>query len=165
MSTKIEINVVAGAMQKHAIPPEVMAAILEDLNREAEGDAAGEPKPPHIKKQFVIVISDPEQRLDYRADFVGWVVQIPDSESPSTTVERIVRTAHDFNASKRGRLLPVQTVGETLESAQARFFKENGVWVKSKTPVLVVKTTNEIRETPSLLSDADRGFTPAAPSS
>ena len=160
MSTKIEINIVAGAMQKHAIDPEVMRAILEDLNREAEGDDTGAEKPPHIKKQFVIVISDPENRLP-KTDFVGWVVQIPDSESPSTTVERIVRTAHDFNASKRGRLLPVQTVGETLESAQARFFKENGVWVKSKTPVLVVKTTNEIRETPSLLSDADRGFTPA----
>ena len=164
MSTKIEINIVAGAMQKHAIDPEVMRAILEDLNREAEGDDAGEPKPPHIKKQFVIVISDPENRLP-KTDFVGWVVQIPDSESPSTTVERIVRTAHDFNSSKRGRLLPVQTVGECIESAQARFFKENGVWVKSKTPVLVVRTTNEIRETPSLLSDAYRGFTPAAPSS
>ena len=164
MSTKIEINIVAGAMQKHAIAPEVMAAILEDLNREAEGDEMGEPKPPHVKKQFVIVISDPENRLP-KTDFVGWVVQIPDSESPSTTVERIVRTGHDFNSSKRGRLLPVQTVGETLESAQARFFKENGVWVKSKTPVLVVRTTNEIRETPSLLSDSDRGLTPAAPSS
>jgi hypothetical protein len=161
MSTKIEINIVAGAMQKHAIDPEVMRAILEDLNREAEGDDTGAEKPPHIKKQFVIVISDPENRLP-KTDFVGWVVQIPDSESPSTTVERIVRTAHDFNSSKRGRLLPVQTVGECIESAQARFFKENGVWVKSKTPVLVVKTTNEIRETPSLLSDADRGFTPAA---
>jgi hypothetical protein len=159
--SKIEINIVAGAMQKHAIDPEVMRAILEDLNREAEGDDTGAEKPPHIKKQFVIVISDPENRLP-KTDFVGWVVQIPDSESPSTTVERIVRTAHDFNSSKRGRLLPVQTVGECIESAQARFFKENGVWVKSKTPVLVVKTTNEIRETPSLLSDADRGFTPAA---
>ena len=164
MSTKIEINIVAGAMQKHAIAPEVMAAILEDLNREAEGDDTGAEKPPHIKKQFVIVISDPENRLP-KTDFVGWVIQIPDSESPSTTVERIVRTAHDFNSSKRGRLLPVQTVGECIESAQARFFKENGVWVKSKTPVLVVRTTNEIRETPSLLSDSDRGFTPAAPSS
>ncbi len=162
--SKIEINIVAGAMQKHAIAPEVMRAILEDLNREAEGEDTGELKPPHVKKQFVIVISDPENRLP-KTDFVGWVVQIPDSESPSTTVERIVRTAHDFNSSKRGRLLPVQTVGETLESAQARFFKENGVWVKSKTPVLVVRTTNEIRETPSLLSDADRGFTPTAPSS
>jgi hypothetical protein len=158
--SKIEINIVAGAMQKHAIDPEVMRAILEDLNREAEGDDTGAEKPPHIKKQFVIVISDPENRLP-KTDFVGWVVQIPDSESPSTTVERIVRTAHDFNSSKRGRLLPVQTVGECIESAQARFFKENGVWVKSKTPVLVVRTTNEIRETPSLLSDADRGFTPA----
>ena len=164
MSTKIVINIVAGAMQKHAIDPEVMRAILEDLNREAEGDDTGAEKPPHIKKQFVIVISDPENRLP-KTDFVGWVVQIPDSESPSTTVERIVRTAHDFNSSKRGRLLPVQTVGETLESAQARFFKENGTWIKTKTPVLVVRTTNEIRETPSLLSDADRGFTATAPSS
>ena len=162
--SKIELNIVEGALKKHDLTPDQIRAIIEDLTLEMNAEDTGAEKPPHIKKQFVIVVSDPENRLP-KTDFVGWVVQIPESESPSTTVERIIRTAHDFNSSKRGRLLPVQTVGETLESAQARFFKENGVWVKSKTPVLVVRTTNEIRETPSLLSDADRGFTPAAPSS
>ena len=157
--SKIELNVVEGALKKHDLTPEQIRAILDDLNREAEGD--GEPKPPAVKKQFVIVVSDPEQRMP-NVDFVGWVVQIPESESPATTVERITRTAHDFNSSKRGRLMPVQTVGECIESAKSRYFKANDVWVKTKTPVLVVRTTNEIRDTPSLLSDADRGFTPAA---
>jgi hypothetical protein len=160
MSQKIEMNIVAGALKKHAdqIPPDVMRAIIEDLNQEADGKDAGEPKAPAVKKQFVFVVSDPEGRLP-KTDFVGWVVQIPESDSPSTVMDRIIRTAHDFNGTKRGKLMPVQTVGECIENARARQFKENGVWVKTRVPVFMARTSNnEIPDTPSLLSDADRNF-------
>ncbi len=39
---------------------------------------------------------------------------------------------------------PAKTVGESLENVPAKFFKEADVWVKTKTPVLVLKTDNEI---------------------
>ena len=100
-------------------------------------------KPPAIKKQFVILASDPENRLP-RHDFVAWVLQIPEDESVATTQERIFRGAYDYNASKKGRLYPAKTVGEALENVPAKFFKEAEVWVKSKVPVLVLKTDNTI---------------------
>ena len=75
---------------------------------------------------------------------VGWVLQIPENESVATTQDRILRGAYDFNASKKGRLLPVKTIGEALESVPAKFFKEADLWVKTKTPVLVLRTDNEI---------------------
>ena len=38
----------------------------------------------------------------------------------------------------------IKTVGEAIENVPAKFFKEADLWVKHKTPVLVVKTDNEI---------------------
>lgn len=156
--SKIEINVVAGCMKKHAIDPATMRAILEDLNLEAQPDTEKE-KAPAVKKQFVVLVSDPEGRMP-TCDLVAWVLQIPESESPVTTEERIFRAAYDYNTTKKGRLLPVQTVGEAIEAVPAKFFKESDVWVKTKSPVLVLKTANEIPKTDGILSDKDRGIDP-----
>ena len=38
----------------------------------------------------------------------------------------------------------MKTVGEAIEAVPAKFLKEADVWIKTKTPVLVVKTDNEI---------------------
>ena len=88
-------------------------------------------------------LSDPDGKLP-KNDFVGWVLQIPENESVATTKDRIYRGIYDFNASKKGRLLPVKTVGEAIENVPAKHFKEAEVWVKTKTPVLMVKTNNEV---------------------
>ena len=79
-----------------------------------------------------------------KANLVGWVLQIPESESPATTADRVFRSTYDFNTTKKGQLLPAKTVGEALENVPAKFFKEADIWVKTKTPVLVLKTDNEI---------------------
>ncbi len=128
-------------------------ALLERLSDELSASDEGEKAPP-VKKQFVLLVSDP---LGFLAghDFAGWVLQIPESEHPATTCERIHRAAYDFNASKKGRLLPVQTIGEACENIPARFFKEADVWVKTKTPVIVVVTNNEIPKVEKLTSGAD----------
>ena len=68
----------------------------------------------------------------------------PENESAATTPDRIFRSSYDFNTTQKGRLLPVKTVGEAIENVPTKFFKETDVWVKTKTPVLVLKTDNEI---------------------
>jgi len=72
------------------------------------------------------------------------LLQIPENESVATTQDRIFRSAYDFNTTKKGRLLPAKTVGEALEHVPAKFFKEAEVWVKTKNPVLMLRTDNEI---------------------
>lgn len=139
---KIEINVVAAALKKHALAPDVMRKILEDLNLEAQPEP-GEEAAPAVKKQLCVMVSDPDGIMPKR-DLVAWVLQIPDTESVATTEDRVRRAAYDYNASKKGRLFPVKTVGETLENVPAKYFKEADLWVKTKTPVLVLKTNNEI---------------------
>jgi hypothetical protein len=103
-----------------------------------------EEKPPALKKQFVILISDPDGRLPEGNDFAGWVLQIPENESVMTATERIHKAAYEFNTTKKGRLMPARTVGEAIEHIPAKHFKEAGLFVKTKIPVLMLKTDNEI---------------------
>ena len=139
---KIDVNKVAEILKKNQVDPKVLRQIVEEMNilTQAEGD---EEKPPTVKKQWAILISDPEERLP-KTDFVGWVLQIPEDDSVATTQDRIFRAAYEFNTTKKGRLLPPKTVGEALENVPAKHFKEVGLWVKSKIPVLMLKTDNEI---------------------
>lgn len=139
---KIDVNKVAEILKKNQVDPKILRQIVEEMNilTQAETD---EDKPPAVKKQFAILISDPEDRLP-KTDFAGWVLQIPEDESVATTQDRIFRAVYEFNTTKKGRLLPSKTIGEALENVPAKHFKETGVWVKTKTPVLMLKTNNEI---------------------
>lgn len=140
---KIDVSKVAEILKKNEISPAVLRRVIEEMNLAVQPDGPDEERPPAVKKQFVILVSDPDGKLP-KHDFVGWVLQIPESESPATTQDRICRGSYDFNASKKGRLLPVKTIGEAIENVPAKHFKEADVWVKTKTPVLVLKTDNEI---------------------
>ena len=140
---KIEVNKVAEILKKNEISPAILRRVIEEMNLAVQPDTAEGDKPPAVKKQWVILISDPDGRLP-KHDFVGWVLQIPESESVATTTDRIFRSCYDYNTTKKGRLLPVKTVGEALENVPAKQFKEADVWVKSKTPVLMLRTDNEI---------------------
>ena len=139
---KIEVSKVADILRKNHLEPAVMRRILEEIARVTEAaSAAEEEKPPPVKKQFVILVSDPEGEMP-DTDFAGWIVQLPDDASPLSTAERIEKAAFDFNATRRGRALPVGTVGEALETVPAQHFKDVELWVKTKTPVQVLKTDN-----------------------
>jgi hypothetical protein len=119
--------------------------IVEEMNnlvQTAQDEGEGDKEPP-VKKQFVVLVSDKDGLLKGN-DFVAWVLQIEEGESPATTEDRILRGAYEFNASKRGHLLPVTTIGDALENVGAKYLKNAGVWAKTKTPVLVVRTNNQI---------------------
>lgn len=150
---KIEVNQVAEIMKRNKADPSFLRAVIEEMNILTKAETSEE-KPPALKKQHVILISDPNGDLPNR-DFVGWVLQIPDSESPVTINERIHRAAYEFNATKKGMLLPVKTVGEAIENIPAKHFKEAEAWVKTKTPVLMLKTDNIIPRDKSQRRDDD----------
>ena len=139
---KIELSIVAGALKKHQVDPELLREILEDLNAEIAAEEDDEKAPP-VRKQFVILLSDPEGKLP-RQDLVGWVLKIEESASPFSLADRTARAIEAFNMSKRGRMLPVKTVGEAIESASSKYWKDAGVWISTKLPVSVQVTSNRI---------------------
>ena len=140
---KIDVNKVAEILKKNQIDPAGLRRVVEEMNLAVQPDPGEEePKAP-VKKQFVILVSDPNGKLP-KADFTGWVLQIPEDESPVSVQERVLKAIYDFNASKKGRLYPAKTIGDALESVPGKFFKEVELWVKTKEPVFVLRTDNEI---------------------
>lgn len=137
---KVELDTLKRVLQRNELDVRQVSQIMEDINRELEKE---EPKAPAVKKQFAILVSDPEGRIE-GAELTGWVLQIPEEESPALLTEKIFRAAYEFNATPKGSRFPVQTVGEACESVTARFFKEQGAWVKTKEPVRIIRTDNRI---------------------
>lgn len=148
---KVEIELVKAVLQRNELDVRKVAEIMEDLAREAARMEEDEPKPPPVKKQYVFLLSDPRGELDGK-DYVGWVAQIPEDESPFLAREKIIRASYEYNASPKGRRIPVKSIGEACESVQAKFLKEQQVWVRTKEPIQVIVTDNRI---PSSGADAD----------
>ena len=145
---KIDVNKVAEILKHNQVDPKIIRQIVEEMNALAQAESANDAdKPPPTKKQFAILVSDPEGALP-KADFTGWVLQLPESESPATVQDRILRAAYDYNATRKGRLYPAKTVGEALENVPAKHFKEVDLSVKTKTPVFMLRTDNEIPREP-----------------
>lgn len=138
---KVDLDLVKMILQRNELDVRQVSQIIEDINGELAAQVDEEEKPPPVKKQFVMVLSDPEGKLEGQ-DFVGWVVQIPEEDSPFVIKERLIRSAYEFNQSKKGRRLPVKTIGEVCEHVSARILKEQNIWVKTKEPVYLVRTDN-----------------------
>ncbi|MGE9291227.1 MAG: hypothetical protein ACQKBT_09570 [Puniceicoccales bacterium] len=138
---KVEMELLKRVLQRNELDVRQVSQIIEDINKEL--DKEDEPKAPQVKKEFSILVSDPEGKLE-GVDLTGWVVQIPEGESPKMATEKIIRAAYEFNTTPKGRRYPVESIGEACESVTARHFKEQGIWVKTKEPILLVRTDNKI---------------------
>lgn len=152
---KITLADITESLKKNNIPAESIQKILTEIENKAEAHATpSTSSTPKSKKQFVIVVSDPEEKLK-NIDLVGWVAQIEENESVTSIIDRINVAASTFNNSlkvsptKRGRRskgLAVKNVGEAFEFIPAKFWKTKGnTLVKTKTPVLLIKTDNKLK--------------------
>jgi hypothetical protein len=140
---KIDVNQVAEILKRNDIDPALLRQIVEEMNEAVEPEL-DEEKPPAVKKQYSIVVSDPENQLPEKAEFTGWVFQIPEDSSVTSTTERIHKAAYEFNTTKKGRMMPAKTMADAIENIPAKVFKEQQVWIKTKAPVFVIRTDNEI---------------------
>ena len=119
---------------------DIMHEVQMELKAEEEERAN---RPPAIKKQFSIILSDYDGELSNK-DLTGWVVQIPEDDSVTSALGRIHRATHQFNSTPKGIRTPVATVGEACEVVTAKLFKEQSIWIKTKIPVKAVACPNTI---------------------
>lgn len=138
---KLSIEQLRELLKAQGLAPEIIKKAIQDAEKLIASEA--EEKAPAIKKQYVIMISDPDGKL-IDISLAGWVLQIPDDTHPSLVEERIHKCAYAYNETKRGRLLPVQSIGEALEAIPGPQLRELEVWCKTRTPVFLVRTDNEI---------------------
>lgn len=142
MAKKVELDLIKHILQRNELDIRVISQVMEDISTELAA-LVDEEKPPPVKKQYVIMLSDPEGTLKGK-DYTGWVMQIPEEDSPYVTEERLHRSGCEFNVTPKGRRIPVKTIAEVCESVPVRITKEEKVWVRTKEPVLVVTTSNQI---------------------
>lgn len=96
---KVEIDLVAEVMKDLPLDEDTVMKVVRKLNRAADklaAEAEAEREPTE-KKQFVILISDPNGDLPDE-DMVGWVVQVPENDNPGTVNDRLIKAAHHYNA-------------------------------------------------------------------
>ena len=140
---KVDIELVKAVLMRAELDAQKTAQIIQDITFESKAAQADEEKEPAVKKQFVVVVSDPYGKLT-DADYTGWVVQIPEDENPASALERLHKGAYDYNITPKGRRMPLNTIAETCEFGSPKIYKEHKIWVKTKEPVLIVRTNNKI---------------------
>ncbi|MFP4156064.1 MAG: hypothetical protein ACLFU4_00430 [Opitutales bacterium] len=141
---KIDVETLKFIIQRNEPDIRKVNDIMHDVQMELQAEEEERAnRPPPVKKQFSIVLADTEGELS-KKDITGWVVQIPEEDSVTVAPERIIRAAYEYNASPKGRRMPVETIGDACEAVTAKFFKEQNIWIKTKVPVLAVPTANKI---------------------
>ena len=141
---KIDIETLKFILQRNEPDIRKIAEIMQEVEMEIKAEEEEKAlRPPPIKKQFVMMVSDPDGSLK-KKDIVGWIAQIPEDDDIATASSRIHGAAYDFNTTPKGIRMPVETVGEACEIIPAKFFKEQNIWIKSKTPLLVLPIENKI---------------------
>lgn len=136
---KVDLELVKMVLTRNDVETRLVAEIIKEIQQESAAETDDEEKEKPTKKQWVVVVYDPEGELDGK-EFTGSVVQIPEDESVYTAVERLHRAGYEFNTTKKGRRMPVKTVGEVCEHVPARIAKEQKVWIKHKEPCFLLAT-------------------------
>jgi hypothetical protein len=141
---KADLELVKVILERNEFDVRQISRVMEDLQNELKAmeEEQGE-KPPPVKKQFCMLVSDPRGEL-VEKDFVGWVLQIPEDDEPRSALEKLIRSAYEHNITPKGRRMPVKTIAEVCEHVSARVLKEQDVWVKTKEPVYVLRTDNRV---------------------
>jgi hypothetical protein len=144
---KVEIEMVSAALKKHDIEPPIVQEILNDLK--ADTEEAVEKAPP-IKKQYVLIVSDPSGQTPQ--GLVGWAVQVEEGQPPSSAFTKLEDAADLFHTTPKGRKFPVNTIGLALEAIPSKITREAGLWIKTREPVNVLVSNNRltVKETDSL---------------
>jgi hypothetical protein len=144
---KVDVDVVAAILNDSSVDPEVVDQIMRKIQKElkVQEERAEATRKPRVKNQYIVLLSDPHNHVEVE-DLVGWVVQIPEMESPATVTDRIIRAAHEFNTSREGRKFPARSIGEACEVVGPKFLKAEQLSIKTKLPVTVIKTDNRMPE-------------------
>lgn len=143
---KVDIDIIKTVLKRNVQDLRTVAQIVEDIDSALkEEEMQKEALPPPVKKQFVMLVSDPLGQIEQaNHDMTGWIVQIPEDEDPRTARDRLIKAAYDFNATPKGSRLPVESIGEACEAVPARIAKEHQLWIKTKEPLQLVPIENEI---------------------
>ena len=141
---KITIEDVEAVLLEQKVDRKAINETIIKLQEIAEENKSESDPKTKTKNQFVVVVSDPDNKLQGES-LPTWIVQIKADDDHSTVLDRVRSAACEYNAnSKKGRKNPLKTFGEVFQNIKRSFLKEKNVAVKTKEPVIVLITDNQI---------------------
>lgn len=126
--------------QQEAIDGLIELGDKQELDKSVESD---EEKPPRKKKQFNIIVSDPEGKIPQGVELTGWVTQMDEDEPIESALNKIYTAVYDYNATSKSKD-KYATVGDACMNLKSKFFKNAGISIKTKEPIFVQVTNNII---------------------
>ena len=139
---KADLEIIETVLKKHDIEGAVLTQIREDLVREIENNKT--PREKAAKKDFVLLVSDPNGVIPADVELTGWAIQIDPEKSIEDVPDLLKKAGTFFNETPKGRKLGVESIGDLFENATGKAFSENGLFRKHREPVFVITTDNKI---------------------
>lgn len=139
----IKIEEVESVLRNKNIPANVIIQVVNELEAVAEENKAEKSAEPKQKNEYGVILLDPNNVVRDN-NLTALVVQYPHGENPNTILDRLYAATYAQNAAGKRKKYNIQTVGEAARSVKRKFYKENRLMIKTKEPVLVVKSDNNI---------------------
>lgn len=154
----LDYKIIEKALENHELGQDTINSILEEIKSqtdaldliadindkvELEENSEEKEKTPRKKKQFNIIVSDPEGKIPTGTELIGWVTQMDEDEPIESALHKIHTAVYDFNA-QTGKSDKFTTVGDACQNLKSKFFKNAGIAIKTKEPVFVQITNNKI---------------------
>ena len=156
---ELDFKIIEKALADNEIEQEKIDSIIEQIKSQQEaidglielGDKqepdksveSDEEKPPRKKKQFNIIVSDPEGKIPQSVELTGWVTQMDEDEPIESALNKIYTAVYDYNATSKSKD-KYTTVGDACMNLKSKFFKNAGISIKTKEPIFVQVTNNQI---------------------
>ena len=152
---KVDLELVKMVLTRNDVETRLVADIIKEIQQESAAETDEEEG---TRREEAVCGCCIRPRGPARGNGVtGSIVQIPEDESVYTAVERLHRAGYEFNTTKKGRRMPVKTVGEVCEHVPARIAKEQKIWIKHKEPCFLLRTDGILRpRTPANTSTSAR---------
>lgn len=143
---KVGLDILTDVLKEHKLDKSLIDKIVREVEKTAERikEEEKEHKVKPAKKKFVVVLTGSD--IKDVGDITGFIVQIPEDKSSTLVKKAVLDGVSNFNTTKKGQKWPVKTVGEACESVGGKFFKCNGMTVKTKSPVEFIELKNKISE-------------------
>lgn len=139
---KADLEIIEAVLRKHSIDTTDIDKIRADIVREVEDNKTPREKAP--KKDFVIILSDPNGSIPKDVEFTGWVVQIDPTKGIKEVPDLIKKAVMSFNDTPKGQKMKLESIGDLFENATGKAFSENGLMRKHRDPAYVILTDNQV---------------------
>jgi hypothetical protein len=143
---KLDLNVIMGVLQANQTPAQLLKKIEHGLNEAAKDDEEEKPAPedqPAYEPLLITTVpsgplteDSPFFVLDYDSKKMNHV----------EAIEKLKAVVWEHNDKTKSKKKQALTIGEAFQFVPGVLLKQNGFKIRYKTPIILVRTSNELPE-------------------